>query len=85
MLFDFADTTNRNVYGLRVAIIGPRPAARVATRDTDGTVNAAPYSFCNAISGDPPVLAFGIAWPAAMPRQARPGNRSRTTPAQTAA
>lgn len=60
MLFDFADTTNTNIYKLLVATIGPRPIAWVTTQDTDGTVNAAPFSFFNAMSGNPPVVAFGI-------------------------
>ena len=60
MLFDFADTSNQNVYKLLVATIGPRPIAWVTTKDVDGTLNAAPFSFFNAMSGNPPVLAFGI-------------------------
>jgi flavin reductase (DIM6/NTAB) family NADH-FMN oxidoreductase RutF len=60
MLFDFADTSNQNIYKLLVATIGPRPIAWVTTQDVDGTVNAAPFSFFNAVSGDPPVVAFGI-------------------------
>ena len=60
MLFDFSDTSNQNVYKLLVATIGPRPIAWVTTQDTDGTINAAPFSFFNAMSGNPPVVAFGI-------------------------
>ncbi len=60
MLFDFQDTSNQNVYKLLVATIGPRPIAWVTTKDVDGTVNAAPFSFFNAMSGNPPVIAFGI-------------------------
>jgi flavin reductase (DIM6/NTAB) family NADH-FMN oxidoreductase RutF len=60
MFFDFQDTQNRDVYKLLVATIGPRPIAWVTTKDTDGTVNAAPFSFFNAMSGNPPVIAFGI-------------------------
>src|SRR3954470_16964935 len=60
MLFDFVNTTNENVYKLLVATIGPRPIAWVTTQDVDGTVNAAPFSFFNAMSGNPPVVAFGI-------------------------
>jgi flavin reductase (DIM6/NTAB) family NADH-FMN oxidoreductase RutF len=60
MLFDFSETSNQNVYKLLVATIGPRPIAWVTTKDVDGTVNAAPFSFFNAMSGNPPVLAFGI-------------------------
>jgi len=60
MLFDFQNTKNENVYKLLVATIGPRPIAWVTTQDVDGTVNAAPFSFFNAMSGNPPVVAFGI-------------------------
>lgn len=60
MLFDFADTSNQNIYKLLVATIGPRPIAWVTTQDVDGTVNAAPFSFFNAMSGNPPVVAIGI-------------------------
>src|ERR1700728_3446976 len=60
MLFDVVGTTNENVYKLLVATIGPRPIAWVTTQDTDGTINAAPFSFFNAMSGNPPVVAFGI-------------------------
>src|ERR1700744_5152083 len=60
MLFDVVGTTNENVYKLLVATIGPRPIAWVTTQDVDGTVNAAPFSFFNAMSGNPPVVAFGI-------------------------
>ena len=38
----------------------PRPIAWVTTQDVDGTVNAAPFSFFNAVSGNPPVVAIGI-------------------------
>jgi flavin reductase (DIM6/NTAB) family NADH-FMN oxidoreductase RutF len=60
MLFDFAETNSTNIYKLLVATIGPRPIAWVTTQDVDGTVNAAPFSFFNAMSGNPPVVAFGI-------------------------
>jgi len=60
MLFDFADTSNQNVYKLLVATIGPRPIAWVTTQDVDGSINTAPFSFFNAMSGNPPVVAFGI-------------------------
>jgi flavin reductase (DIM6/NTAB) family NADH-FMN oxidoreductase RutF len=60
MLFDVVGTTNENVYKLLVATIGPRPIAWVTTQDVDGSLNAAPFSFFNAMSGNPPVVAFGI-------------------------
>lgn len=60
MLFDCESTTNENVYKLLVATIVPRPIAWVTTQDVDGTLNAAPFSFFNAMSGNPPVVAIGI-------------------------
>jgi flavin reductase (DIM6/NTAB) family NADH-FMN oxidoreductase RutF len=41
------------------AIIGPRPIGWIATRDTGGHFNLAPYSFFNAFAYTPPVIAFG--------------------------
>jgi flavin reductase (DIM6/NTAB) family NADH-FMN oxidoreductase RutF len=60
MLFDFTATQSRDIYKLLVATIGPRPIAWVTTQDVDGTINAAPFSFFNAVSGEPPVITFGI-------------------------
>jgi flavin reductase (DIM6/NTAB) family NADH-FMN oxidoreductase RutF len=60
MLFDFARMSPENVYKLLVSTVVPRPIAWVTTQDVDGTLNAAPFSFFNAVSGNPPVLAIGI-------------------------
>jgi flavin reductase (DIM6/NTAB) family NADH-FMN oxidoreductase RutF len=60
MLFEFDNTPNENIYKLLVSTIVPRPIAWVTTQDIDGTVNAAPFSFFNAVSGNPPVVAIGI-------------------------
>jgi flavin reductase (DIM6/NTAB) family NADH-FMN oxidoreductase RutF len=38
----------------------PRPIAWVVTQNLAGRLNAAPFSFFNAMSGEPPVLVFGI-------------------------
>lgn len=43
-----------------VASITPRPIALVTTIDLAGRVNAAPFSFFNAICDDPPMVAIGI-------------------------
>ena len=40
------------------AIIAPRPIGWISTRDKNGAVNLAPYSFFNAVSSDPGVLMF---------------------------
>ena len=60
MLFDFRALPARDCYKLLVATVTPRPIAWVVTQDPEGRLNAAPYSFFNAMSGDPPVVVFGI-------------------------
>ncbi len=60
MLFDLASLDAQNAYKLLVSTVVPRPIAWITTQDLDGSVNAAPFSFFNAVSGDPPVVAIGI-------------------------
>ena len=60
MLFDLAGLDAQNAYKLLVSTVLPRPIAWITTQDLDGSVNAAPFSFFNAVSGDPPVVAIGI-------------------------
>jgi flavin reductase (DIM6/NTAB) family NADH-FMN oxidoreductase RutF len=40
------------------AAIAPRPIGWVSTVSAEGAVNLAPYSFFNAVSGAPPMIAF---------------------------
>lgn len=61
MLFDFATIPDRDRYKLMVSCVVPRPIAWVVTMSADGAVNAAPYSFFNAMSSEPPIVAIGIA------------------------
>src|SRR4051812_26300534 len=37
------------------AIVAPRPIGWISTRDREGRVNLAPYSFFNAFSEEPPI------------------------------
>jgi flavin reductase (DIM6/NTAB) family NADH-FMN oxidoreductase RutF len=60
MLFDFAAIGPENAYKLLISTVVPRPIAWVTTQDVDGTLNAAPFSFFNAVSGNPPVVVIGI-------------------------
>jgi len=60
MLFDFDRIGAENRYKLLVSTVVPRPVAWVVTLDLEGRVNAAPFSFFNAVSGDPPVVVIGI-------------------------
>lgn len=40
------------------AIVGPRPVGWISSRDADGRLNLAPYSFFNAFNYHPPVIGF---------------------------
>jgi flavin reductase (DIM6/NTAB) family NADH-FMN oxidoreductase RutF len=43
------------------AIIAPRPIGWISSRDRQGRVNLAPYSFFNAFSETPPIIGFSSA------------------------
>jgi flavin reductase (DIM6/NTAB) family NADH-FMN oxidoreductase RutF len=60
MLFDFDALSAQNRYKLLVATVVPRPIAWVVSENEAGQINAAPFSFFNALSGDPPVVGIGI-------------------------
>jgi flavin reductase (DIM6/NTAB) family NADH-FMN oxidoreductase RutF len=60
MLFDFETLAVQDRYKLLVSTVVPRPIAWVVTQDLGGRLNAAPYSFFNVFSADPPVVVFGI-------------------------
>lgn len=47
-------------YKLLVSLVVPRPIAFITTRDATGLVNAAPFSFFNVFSDDPPLVIIGI-------------------------
>lgn len=40
------------------ALVAPRPIGWISTRDNDGVLNLAPYSFFNAFNYHPPVVGF---------------------------
>jgi len=60
MLFDFAAMAPRAGYKLLVSTVTPRPIAWVVSQNPQGQLNAAPFSFFNVFSGDPPVVGIGI-------------------------
>ncbi len=60
MYFDMQALDGRNTYKLMGSVVLPRPIAWVVTQSEDGSYNAAPFSFFNCLSGDPPVVALGI-------------------------
>jgi flavin reductase (DIM6/NTAB) family NADH-FMN oxidoreductase RutF len=59
-------------YAMLVSLITPRPIAWVTTLDENGAVNAAPFSFFNALGGNPPIIGFA------------PGDRDDGSPKDTA-
>ncbi|ARM89246.1 flavin reductase-like protein [Rhizobium sp. CIAT894] len=58
--FDFKALSERERYKLMIGTIIPRPIALVTTVDEHGRINAAPFSFFNCLSADPPILAIGV-------------------------
>ena len=61
MKIDFTETEPKLRYKLMTAAIIPRPVALVTTVDKAGNANAAPYSFFNGMSEDPPLVVLGLA------------------------
>jgi flavin reductase (DIM6/NTAB) family NADH-FMN oxidoreductase RutF len=60
MHFDLATIPQQDAYKLLVSTVVPRPIALATTVDAAGRVNAAPFSFFNAVSSVPPIVVLGI-------------------------
>jgi flavin reductase (DIM6/NTAB) family NADH-FMN oxidoreductase RutF len=60
MEFDFERLAADDRYKILTSTIVPRPIAWVTTLSKNGVRNAAPFSFFNAMSKTPPILAIGI-------------------------
>ena len=58
--FDFTAIEADARYRLLTNFVGPRPIALVSTRGPSGGTNAAPMSFFNVFSHEPPILILGI-------------------------
>jgi flavin reductase (DIM6/NTAB) family NADH-FMN oxidoreductase RutF len=71
MEFDFTELPEKDRYRLLTNFVGPRPIALVTTIDEHGCNNAAPMSFFNVFSHEPPILILGI--------QTRPDGRVKDT------
>ncbi|WP_434751447.1 flavin reductase family protein [Paenibacillus amylolyticus] len=55
------ELTAKDNYKLMSGSIVPRPIAFVTTlSDHDGVINAAPFSFFNVVSSDPPLLSIAV-------------------------
>ncbi|WP_413693189.1 flavin reductase family protein [Psychromonas sp. KJ10-2] len=57
---NFEKISSHERYKVLAGSVVPRPIALVTTVGDDGIVNAAPFSFFNALSAHPPLLGFGI-------------------------
>ncbi len=60
MDFDFTDMPGPDKYRLLTNFVGPRPIALVGTRSPSSQNNAAPMSFFNVFSHEPPLVVLGI-------------------------
>ena len=54
------DLSPHDRYKLLCGVVVPRPIALVTTLDANGAVNAAPFSFFNVFSEDPPLIVLGL-------------------------
>ena len=72
MEIDLEGKHARRAYAMLVALVTPRPIAWVTTLDAKGVVNAAPFSFFNALGANPPIIGFA------------PGDRDDGSPKDTA-
>lgn len=60
MYWDMDAVAEPIAYKLLAATIMPRPIAWVVSQDREGHLNAAPYSFFNAMGSEPPTIVLGI-------------------------
>ena len=58
--FDLDSMGKNEAYKLLASVILPRPIAWVISKDNEGRINAAPYSFFNILSADPPLVAISF-------------------------
>lgn len=60
MQIDPAGLDKADVYRLMISCIVPRPIAWVSTAAPDGTLNAAPFSYFQALSSQPPTVVISV-------------------------
>lgn len=72
MELDLAGEHAGRAYAMLASLITPRPIAWVTSLSADGKLNAAPFSFFNALGADPPIIGFS------------PGDRDDGSPKDTA-
>jgi flavin reductase (DIM6/NTAB) family NADH-FMN oxidoreductase RutF len=57
---DFTSLPASDRYKILASTVLPRPIAWVVSRNASGTVNAAPFSFFNAVGSAPPLIMFSV-------------------------
>lgn len=57
---DPASVSTRDNYKLLIGSIAPRPIAMVTTMNRDGVLNAAPFSFFNIVTANPPMVSIAV-------------------------
>ncbi|OAB40831.1 flavin reductase family protein [Paenibacillus glacialis] len=57
---DPSDQSDRDNYKLLIGSIIPRPVAFVTTLSNQGVLNAAPYSYFNIVTTDPPLISISV-------------------------
>jgi flavin reductase (DIM6/NTAB) family NADH-FMN oxidoreductase RutF len=60
MLLDPGRVAGPEMYRFLISAVVPRPIALVSTRSAAGTLNLAPFSYFNAVSSVPPLVAIAI-------------------------
>ena len=60
MNFDFSELSSADAFKLLASVVVPRPIAWVVSQSAHGQLNAAPFSFFNVVSSDPPIVALGV-------------------------
>lgn len=58
MIVSPSELAHKDLYGLLLNSVAPRPIAWVSTISASGHLNLAPFSFFNVVSVDPPLLGF---------------------------
>lgn len=75
-----SNLSHRDLYNLILNSVAPRPIAWVSTLSAAGQPNLAPFSFFNAVSVNPPLLAFA---PGLRPRKDKDAESTGGEPKDT--
>ena len=62
MIVDPGSTPHHNLYKLLIGSVVPRPIGFISTISAEGVHNLAPFSFFNAVCGNPPVVCFSASF-----------------------